>query len=163
MLPSSKQASKHQVSTLTFYLTCPSLHSNDRSLGSASLAMNHSYAITRMERNVCFLFLFSLVSLLFRGRRRRPVRCYWEDFVYSQPENLTGGGGNTTGPSSPHNIRSCGLALFVHGHAAAISTTRDGFLVARAHEYLSIYIYREYSLFITNHCQQQTTSIRQFD
>ena len=60
--------------------------------------------------------------------------------MYSQPENLTGGGGNTTGPSSPHDIRSCGLALFVHGHAAATPTTRDGFLVARAREYLSIYI-----------------------
>ena len=62
--------------------------------------------------------------------------------MYSQPENLTGGGGNTTGPSSPHDIRSCGLALFVLGQAAATPTTRDGFLVVRAREYLIIiYIY----------------------
>src|ERR1700722_17078377 len=115
-------------------------------------------SIIPMEPRACSLFL---TSLLFVGGRRRPVRSYWEDFAYSQPENLTGGGGNMTGPSSPHNIRSCGLALSVHGHAAAISTTRDGFLVARAREYL--YIYREYPLFTANHSQQQTTSIRQFD
>src|ERR1700722_13987759 len=62
----SRVTSNHQVSTLTFYLTCSSLHSNDRSLGSASLAMNHSHAIIPMEPSACSLFLSSLVSLFFR-------------------------------------------------------------------------------------------------
>ncbi len=63
--------------------------------------------------------------------------------MYFQPENLTGGSGNhDTGPSSSHkrylliHVCVCEPVLFVHGHAAAAPTTWDGFLVARAREYL---------------------------
>src|ERR1700722_13275058 len=104
--------------------------------------MNHSHAIDHSHGTKG---IFSLTSLLFRDRRR-PVRSYWEDFASSQPENLTGGGGNTTGPSSPTTFVRVGLPFSCMARRPPLPPPGTVFW-SRARVNIYLYIYREYSFY----------------